>query len=174
MSANVLAVLVICLSISNVIFSSVVREDESFLDHPHYHSHEEIMSLFNQLAKSNPDLVRVRSLGVSLEGRDLIVIEISKNVHKRALLTPMFKYVANMHGDETIGRELLVYLAQYLVGNYGRIEEVTNLVDTTDIFLMPSMNPDGFAGSLVSLCLFFLLSPLWSFLLANILLVCLN
>ena len=59
----------------------------------------------------------------------------------------MFKYVGNMHGDETIGRQLLIYLVDYLVKNYGVIPEVTKLVDTTDIYLMPSMNPDGFAKS---------------------------
>lgn len=145
-----LAFLVLCLSLVTFVFGSVVREDESFLENPHYHSHEEILTIFNQMAKNNPDLVRVHSVGLSASGLELTVIEISKNIRKRSLLKPMFKYVANMHGDETIGRELLVYLAQYLVGNYGRIEEVTNLVDTTDIFLMPSMNPDGFARSVVS------------------------
>lgn len=145
---QLLAILVIC--VASLVLASVVREDESFLERPHYHSHDEILALFDQLAKNNPDLVRVRSVGLSSAGLDLTVIEISKNVRKRALLKPMFKYVANMHGDETIGRALMVYLAQYLVANYGRIEEVTNLVDTTDIFLMPSMNPDGFARSVVS------------------------
>lgn len=156
MSSKQLTVLAVCLVFGGLmVSSSVVREDETFLDHPHYHSHDEIQALFDQLAKNNPDLVRVHSVGLSAYGRDLTVIEISKNVRKRSLLKPMFKYVANMHGDETIGRELLVYLAQYLVGNYGRIEEITNLVDTTDIYLMPSMNPDGFAQSVVSnYCLF--------------------
>lgn len=56
----------------------------------------------------------------------------------------MFKYVANMHGDETLGRQLLIYTAQYLLQNYGRDPRITRLVDTTEIFLMPSMNPDGF------------------------------
>lgn len=129
-----------------------IKDNESFLDKPHYHGPEEIQTIFNRLAKENPNIAAVHSLGTSLEGRDLTVIEISKNVaggQRRELLKPMFKYVANMHGDETIGRALMVYLAEYLVLNYGRVAEVTQLVDSTDIFLMPSMNPDGFARSQV-------------------------
>lgn len=53
------------------------------------------------------------------------------------------------YSDETVGREMLIYLAQYLVDNYGILPEVTKLVDTTDIWLMPSMNPDGFNRSKV-------------------------
>lgn len=51
--------------------------------------------------------------------------------------------------DETVGREMLIYLAQYLLDNYGIVPEVTKLVDTTDIWLMPSMNPDGYNRSKV-------------------------
>lgn len=47
---------------------------------------------------------------------------------------------------------MLIYLAEYLVKNYGVIPEVTDLVDTTDIYLMPSMNPDGFAKSREGSC----------------------
>lgn len=127
-----------------------IPKDESFLNTPRYENTDQIQDLFARLAKENSDIARVHSLGQSLEGRDLIALEISKNVRKRTLLKPMFKYVANMHGDETVGRELLIYLAQYLLNNYGKIAEVTQLVDTTDIFLMPSMNPDGFERSKVT------------------------
>lgn len=51
--------------------------------------------------------------------------------------------------DETVGRQMLIYLAQYLLDNYDVLPEITHLVDTTDIWLMPSMNPDGYAKSQV-------------------------
>ena len=35
---------------------------------------------------------------------------------------------------------------QYLLVNYGRDDRITRLVNTTDVWLMPSLNPDGFAA----------------------------
>lgn len=128
----------------------VGAEREEFLREPHYHTDEELEVVYADLMKQYPGKVELLSAGKSLEGKELFVLHLNTNIRKRALLTPMFKYVANMHGDETIGRELLVYLAQYLLDNYGQVEEVTRLLNTTDIYLMPSMNPDGFERSKAS------------------------
>ena len=82
----------------------------------------------------------------------MVYIKISPNVGRRSLLEPMFKYVGNMHGDETVGRQVLIYLAQYLLSNYGRDQRITSLVNTTEIFLMPSLNPDGYSASREGAC----------------------
>lgn len=149
--------LIVQLCLTNVL-TFTTREREDFIPNPpRYHTENELLDLFARLAKQYPQIARVHSLGSSLEGRDLAVIEISNNVRKRDLLKPMFKYVANMHGDETVGREMLIYLAQYLLNNYNLVPEVTRLIDTTDIFLMPSMNPDGYNRSHVSFAFFFFL-----------------
>ncbi|XP_063989160.1 carboxypeptidase D isoform X2 [Diachasmimorpha longicaudata] len=114
---------------------------------PHYTHYEELKRLFNKLEVDYPNLAKVHSIGKSVEGRDLLALEITQNVGVRTLGRPMVKYVANMHGDESVGRQLMIYLAQYLLVNYHNDERIGRLVNTTDIYLMPSLNPDGFEKS---------------------------
>lgn len=110
-----------------------------------YHHYEDIVKLAKSLKDQHPHLVDYYSIGKSVQGRDLLVIKISENVQERGELEPMFKYVANMHGDETLGRELVLLLAQYLINGYGASNpRVVTLLNNTEIHLMPSMNPDGF------------------------------
>ncbi|XP_066251733.1 carboxypeptidase D-like isoform X1 [Euwallacea similis] len=124
-----------------------LTEIEDFLKEPRYYSYDELTNAFEKLETENPGIAKLVSIGRSVKNRELWAMHINSNVQNRTLLTPMFKYVANMHGDEAIGRQLMIYLAYYLILNYGKNERVTQLVNTTDIYLVPSMNPDGYENS---------------------------
>lgn len=126
--------------------------DESFLIGHKYMSHDELSDFLLGLVKHYPHLAALKSIGKSVEGRDLWALELRSNVTagERPLGQPMVKMVANMHGDETVGRELLIFLAQYLLNNYGKVDRITRLLNRTNIFLMPSMNPDGYMKSKVT------------------------
>lgn len=154
-------VLFICVIIAcsglNIRRRSIINED--FLIESKYDNYDSLTVLFKQLERDYPNQARLHSIGRSVRNRELWALEINSNVNNKTLLTPMFKYVANMHGDESIGRQLTIYLAQYLLRNYGKDERITKLVNSTDIYLLPTMNPDGYENSIVRIIL-----RNWSFL----------
>lgn len=121
--------------------SQVVQEIYKEFKHHHY---AEMELLLQDISRLYPNISRLYSIGESVQKRKLYVLEVSDNPGVHEAGEPEFKYVANMHGNEVVGRELLLNLAVELVTLYGKDERVTNLVDTTRIHLMPSMNPDGY------------------------------
>jgi len=44
---------------------------------------------------------------------------------ERVVGKPMFKWVANMHGNEAVGRQMVIFMTQYLLSNYGIEDRVT-------------------------------------------------
>ena len=108
-----------------------------------YHNYIELTAFLQNIADNYPDITRLESIGQSVQGRELWVIEISDNPGVNEI-EPEFKYVANMHGDETVGRELSLYLIEWLVEGYGSDPRATDIINNTDVFIMPTMNPDGF------------------------------
>ena len=53
-----------------------------------------------------------------LQGRELWVMVVSSSPYEHMIGKPNVKYVANMHGNEAVGRELMLHLILYLVQNY--------------------------------------------------------
>ncbi len=107
-----------------------------------YHTYEELTADLDSIASAHPTLCRLDSIGASLEGRALWFMKISDNVNLEED-EPEFKYISTMHGDEPVGTEMCLYLIQYLMDNYGSDSLATFLVDETEIWIMPMMNPDG-------------------------------
>ena len=114
------------------------------IDTTFYHNYVDLTAFLHNMTATYPNLAKLRSIGKSVQQRDLWAIEISDNIDTEKLDKPKFKYVGNMHGNEVISRQILIYLTQYLLENYGKNDRVTKLVNTVDIFIMPTMNPDGF------------------------------
>ncbi|XP_051118198.1 carboxypeptidase SOL1 isoform X2 [Andrographis paniculata] len=90
------------------------------------------------------NISRIYSIGKSVLGVPLWTIEIS-NMPGKKEAEPAFKFIGNVHGDEPVGRELLLLLANWLCDNYKSDPLATLIVDNVHLHILPSMNPDGFA-----------------------------
>lgn len=66
---------------------------------------------------------------------------------------PEFRYTAGYHGNEALGRELLLMLMQYLCKEYkDGNPRVRILVDGIRLHLVPSVNPDGHVTAFEKVC----------------------
>ncbi|XP_037348802.1 adipocyte enhancer-binding protein 1 isoform X1 [Talpa occidentalis] len=122
--------------------NEVVTTDD--LDFRH-HSYKDMRQLMKIVNEECPTITRTYSLGKSSRGLKIYAMEISDNPGDHELGEPEFRYTAGIHGNEVLGRELLLLLMQYLCREYrDGNPRVRSLVHDTRIHLVPSLNPDGY------------------------------
>ena len=98
------------------------------------------------------NLTALYSIGKSVQGREMWVMVVSRSPYEHMVGKPNVKYVANMHGNEAVGRELMLHLILHLVKSYDTDYYIRWLLDNTRIHIMPSMNPDGFEVAAEGTC----------------------
>ena len=107
-----------------------------------YPLYTEYVAKMNYYASTYPNLCTLQSIGTTVSGRELLVLKISDNVSVNEG-EPEFFYTSSMHGDELVGFPLMLRLIDYLLTNYGTDTEVTDIINSTEIYINPNANPDG-------------------------------
>lgn len=108
-------------------------------------SNGELSSWMDDYVSRCGSIARKFSIGKSVRRRTLWALEISDKPGSEEA-EPNFKYIANMHGDEISGRALLPLFAEWLCENNvaGGDARAARIVKDMHIFLIPTMNPDGY------------------------------
>jgi len=109
-----------------------------------YHNYTSMTTFLRHVSTIYANLTALYSIGQSVQGRELWVMVVSSSPYEHMIGKPNVKYVANMHGNEAVGRELMLHTILHLVQNYNTDYYIRWLLDNTRIHIMPSMNPDGF------------------------------
>ena len=109
-----------------------------------HHNYKQLTQFLKNINTGFPSISRLYSIGQSIEGREIWVLEISNQpgVHQDG--KPEFKFIANMHGNEVVGRECLLLLIQLLCMNYKSSIHIKRIIDSSRIHFLPTMNPDGY------------------------------
>jgi len=101
--------------------------------------------ILSDLADRYADICRLVSIGSSAEGRDLWMVRISDHPDKEED-EPEALYIGGFHGDEPPGTMLCLEFISLLLENYGADDAVTAMVNELEIWVLPLMNPDGYAA----------------------------
>ena len=105
-----------------------------------YHTYAEQVSDLQALAAAHPQTVHIISLGQSYEGRNLIGVRISDDATDN-LSEPGVFYVGQHHAREHLTPEVVLSIA-HLFAESSKVT-IGNLVHTRQIYVFPSLNPDG-------------------------------
>ncbi len=105
-----------------------------------YPTYAGYVALMNGFQTNYPSLCTIHSIATLQSGHQLLVAQINSGT---AAGKSQFLYTSSIHGDETTGYVLTLRLIDYLLSNYGVVDEITNLVDNLDIWICPLANPDG-------------------------------
>ena len=112
-----------------------------------YHSYKELERDLLALENSYPHLARVFSIGESLEKRNIYALKISDNVNVDEDETEVI-FIGSHHAREWISVEVPFLLGKYLVENYEGNSQIKDLVDRSEIWIVPLLNPDGLEYSI--------------------------
>ncbi|MFO7659450.1 MAG: M14 family zinc carboxypeptidase, partial [Candidatus Cloacimonadaceae bacterium] len=108
-----------------------------------YYTWSEFTTFMQNTANQFPNICELVQFGTSVQNRPLYFMKISDNVAQQEN-EPEFRYISSIHGDEVVGYDLLIRLIQQLTSQYGTDPRVTIMVDNTELWICPMLNPDGY------------------------------
>ena len=108
----------------------------------HFHTYAEVKAGIDAAVAGHPDIARSLSIGESYQGRQIWAVKISDNVAVDEDEPEVF-INAQIHARERISNEMAMYLIDLLTSGYGDNQRLTDIVDSREIWIVPTVNPDG-------------------------------
>ena len=98
-----------------------------------------------QIAAEHRGITELVTLGRTVRGEDIVALRVTLRARQvRDGARPSVLYMGGQHPREWITPEMVRRLAHHVVDGYGTAAELTELVDTTELWFVPVANPDGY------------------------------
>jgi len=121
---------------------SMAQTVEEMFTWDKYPTYGVYVAMMQRFADSFPTLCHLDTIGLSVQGRLILSLAITGS-EDNDLYRPEFLYSSTMHGDEVTGFYLMLRLCDTLLRSYGTSAEITQLLNSTRIYINPLSNPDG-------------------------------
>ena len=80
----------------------------------------------------------------TFEGNPIRFLKIVKNPNSSSSAKPKTLFTALHHAREPLGLSQMIYFMWYLLENYEKNAEIKALLDHTELYFVPIVNPDGY------------------------------
>jgi len=107
-----------------------------------YHNYSEMVSELNTAVANYPSIISKTVIGKSYENRDILAFKISDNVATDEA-EPEVLFTHHQHAREHLTVEMALYLVKTFTQGYATDNQIKNMVDTREIWILPDVNPDG-------------------------------
>lgn len=111
-----------------------------------YYTYSEVLTELDNMANLFPEIITSKTqIGTheSIEGRPIYYLKISDNP-SMSEDEPQVLYTAIHHSQEPASIQQLIFYMYYLLENYDTNPEVQYLIDNTELYFIPVVNPDGY------------------------------
>lgn len=128
-------------------FTYTIPENFSLGTMSGFYTYQEMLDNLDAMAAQYPELISQRAPvdGITtIEGRPIYWLRLSDNPNTDETDEPEVFYNALHHAREPNSMTQLIFYMWYLLENYATDPEVQFLVDNTEMYFMPCVNPDGY------------------------------
>lgn len=112
-----------------------------------YHSYPEVEQEMMEMENLYPELAKLEIIGQSHERRNIYALKISDNPQINENEAEIL-FLGCHHAREWISVEVPLYLARYFLDNYQTDSGIRELIDSSEIWFVPLVNPDGLEYSI--------------------------
>ncbi len=112
-----------------------------------FYTYQDVLNILDSMRLAYPDLITSRRTipnAITAEGRPIYWLRISDNPDTDESAEPEVLYTALHHAREPNSLTQMVFYMWYLLENYATDPEVQYLVQNTEMYFIPILNPDGY------------------------------
>lgn len=121
--------------------NEAAKADRGAAFHTAYRNLTEIDQFLNEMVALNPAIASRSTIGNSLEGRPIWAIRIAG---PNAASNKSFAIICGIHAREWISPATGLWTIDKLITEYGTNQQITDLVNSVNWYIVPTMNPDGY------------------------------
>ncbi len=105
---------------------------------------QEMQNELDDMRALYPDLITVKSvIGTTEQGRSLFMVRISDNADVDENEPEVYLNAVH-HAREPISMTQLIFFMWHILENYSTDKEIQTLINSTEIYCVPCVNPDGY------------------------------